>query len=106
MPRKTSPDKAERRSPPLEKTIVNRAMDIAGSCGWIAVKMHGSVYSPRGFPDCMFFRDGVTKFVECKRPGEHPSPVQLRWHERLRRAGFDVAVIDEAKMTRAFLEGK
>lgn len=106
MPRKTKDERAARKAPPLEKTIVNRGMEIAESLGWIAVKVHGSAYGPRGFPDCQFFRDGVTKFIEYKRPGEEPTAIQLRWHKRLRDAGFAVAVIDEAKATRWFLEGK
>jgi hypothetical protein len=91
---------------PLESTIVRAAMDLAEAKGWIAVKMHGSAYAPRGFPDVTFFRDGVTKFVEYKRPGEGPSAVQKVWHAKLRAKGFAVAVIDRAKDTEAFLEGE
>lgn len=34
------------------------------------------------------------KFVEFKRPGEHPTSPQLREHERLRSRGYNVLVID------------
>jgi hypothetical protein len=90
---------------PLESTIVSTSMKSAEAKGWIAVKMHGSAYAPRGFPDVMFFRDGVTKFVEYKQPGKEPSPIQKVWHAKLRAKGFAVAVIDRAKDTEAFLEG-
>lgn len=33
-------------------------------------------------------------FVECKSTGEKPEPLQLWWHKKLRRMGFDVQVID------------
>ena len=89
---------------PLESTIVSVSMESAEARGWIAVKMHGSSYSPRGFPDVMYFRDGVTKFVEYKQPGKEPTAVQKLWHAKLRAKGFAVAVIDRAKDTEAFLE--
>lgn len=90
---------------PLESTIVSASMKSAEAKGWIAVKMHGSAYAPRGFPDVMFFRDGVTKFVEYKQPGKEPTAVQKVWLAKLRAKGFAVAVIDRAKDTEAFLEG-
>lgn len=88
---------------PLESVIVRASMKFAESRGWIAVKIHGNAYSPRGFPDVMFFRDGVTKFVEYKQPGKQPTPIQRVWHERLRSKGFAVAVLDRASDTEEFL---
>jgi hypothetical protein len=40
------------------------------------------------------FPGGKVIFVELKRPGEVPRPGQLRAHERLRKLGFLVFVID------------
>lgn len=37
---------------------------------------------------------GKIIFVECKRPGEQPRQGQLREHERLRKLGFRVEVLD------------
>jgi hypothetical protein len=37
---------------------------------------------------------GKIIFVECKRPGEKPRAGQLREHERLRKLGFRVEVLD------------
>ena len=37
---------------------------------------------------------GKIIFVECKRPGETPRQGQLREHERLRKLGFRVEVLD------------
>lgn len=35
------------------------------------------------------------RFTECKRPGEKPTPSQLREHERIRALGFVVDVVDQ-----------
>lgn len=35
------------------------------------------------------------RFTECKRPGEKPTPAQLREHTFLRSLGFTVDVVDE-----------
>ena len=37
---------------------------------------------------------GKIIFVECKRPGGKPRPGQIREHERLRKLGFHVVVLD------------
>ncbi|OCG39026.1 nuclease [Gilliamella sp. Fer2-1] len=37
---------------------------------------------------------GKVIFVECKRPGEKPRSGQVREHERLRKLGFRVEVLD------------
>lgn len=34
------------------------------------------------------------KFVECKAPGKKPTPAQAREHDRLRKMGYDVRVLD------------
>jgi hypothetical protein len=39
------------------------------------------------------------RFTECKRPGEVPTPSQLREHERLRALGYQVDVVDAVKPT-------
>ena len=48
-----------------------------------------------GAPDriCLF-PNGKILFVELKRPGSKPRPLQVRRHEQLRELGFDVLVID------------
>jgi len=37
------------------------------------------------------------RFTECKRPGEKPTEIQEREHNRLRALGFRVDVVDEVK---------
>lgn len=48
-----------------------------------------------GFPDrLVLLSAGRILFVELKAPGQVPRSAQLRWHERLRKLGFRVEVID------------
>lgn len=52
-----------------------------------------------GAPDlCLLFPEiNWHVLVEVKAPGKTPEAHQLREHEKLRRAGFDVWVCDNAK---------
>lgn len=50
--------------------------------------------SRRGAPDLLILLPGRHFFIEAKAPGEEPRPEQLREHERLRKAGLDVIVLD------------
>lgn len=65
------------------------------SLGCLVVKMHGSAFSSRGFPDLLVIRpDGLTVYVEVKVPGRVDGPAgnglsaaQVSWGRRLRRVG-------------------
>ena len=46
----------------------------------------------------------VAHFVECKRPGEEPTPGQLRDHERRRAMGFTVVVVDSIESVENYLK--
>jgi len=49
----------------------------------------------RGAPDrCVMLPGGRLIWVECKAPGEIPEPHQDREHERMRRVGQIVEVVD------------
>lgn len=45
-------------------------------------------------PECCREHPGGTIWVELKAPGKKPEPHQLREHERMRRVGQRVEVID------------
>lgn len=50
-----------------------------------------------GMPDrVVLLPDGKLAFVEVKRQGEKPSPLQEARHGMLRRLGFKVFVLDDA----------
>ena len=54
-----------------------------------------------GAPDrLILFPEGRIFFVEVKRPGEKPRPLQLKRHEELRKLGFSVYVIDGKEQVR------
>lgn len=58
----------------------------------------------RGAPDrIVLLPGGGVVFVEFKRPGERPRPLQERRHRELRRLGFDVRVIASDAESRLLL---
>lgn len=60
--------------------------------GYIAVKI-GLCNKP-GFPDLMMLKEGEVLFIEVKRPGEKPRPLQEYRIAELRKAGFTVIVLN------------
>lgn len=53
----------------------------------------------RSVPDrIVLLPGGRIVFVECKSPGKPPRPDQLREHERLRKLGFTVVVLDSKNL--------
>ena len=81
----------------IERALVRYVKSLGGLClkfvspGW------------DGAPDRLcLLPGGKICFVELKRPGAKPRPLQLRRHEQLRRLGFDVRVIDSMEEVRGF----
>lgn len=61
-----------------------------------------------GAPDRFCYWQGISAFIEVKRPGEQPTPQQAREHARLRAAGLHVYVVDSelsAQLTVSLLSG-
>lgn len=50
--------------------------------------------------------EGWIVFVECKAPGEAPNAAQERDHERRRKMGFRVYVIDTFESVDAFIKAE
>lgn len=49
----------------------------------------------RSVPDrIVLWPEGIADFIEFKAPGQKPTPLQAREHEKLRALGFPVMVID------------
>ena len=87
------------RESEIEKHLVNRVVELGGEVR--KVKWLGR----RGAPDRLVMlpmtpmrtgwaTGGCAIWVELKAPGEKPEPHQTREHERMRRMGQRVEVID------------
>jgi hypothetical protein len=60
--------------------------------GWYVVKIIQT--SRNGWPDLMLLRNGVCRFVEVKRPGGKPRPLQVYRMKEIIALGFDCQVVD------------
>ena len=83
--------------PELERVIEARCLRHAKRLGWTSRKMNGLGF--RAWPDRLFIPpneipDRVMFFVEFKRVGERPTPLQRAVHTNLRARGQAVFIID------------
>lgn len=90
---------------PLESTIVKKVMAQAKALGWLPLKQHGSAFVLAGLPDVLAIRNGRAAWMEVKRPGQHPTEIQIVRHRQLRDCGCPVAVVRSAQEAKDFLEG-
>ena len=92
------------RKAPLEKTIVAKVMAQGRALGYWVTKYHGNAFTMSGVPDVLAIKDGRACWLECKRPGEKPTPIQMLRMKELQAAGCPVAVVTSADEARTFLE--
>lgn len=95
--------KAKKLKPVRESQVEDDHRDAVAADGGISFKF----VSParRSVPDRLDLRPippehrelvaRYVRFTECKRPGEKPTPSQLREHERIQALGFVVDVVDQ-----------
>lgn len=77
---------------PDESDIEGKGSEFAIRRGWMVIKlMQCSIDS---MPDRLHHRRGITMYIEYKKPGESPSPKQLKRHKELRAQGIPVHVVD------------
>lgn len=78
-----------------EKTIEHKLVCTVKNMGGIAPKLLSPGFD--GMPDRLVLLPmGKIAFVEVKRYGEKPRPLQEIRHGMLRRLGFHVYVLDDA----------
>jgi len=81
--------------PPLEKAIQSRIAKALKDLGFTVVQMsqpQRAVCTP-GTPDLYARHQRLGRYwIEVKRPGKEPSPVQLAWHADERACGGTVIV--------------
>lgn len=77
-----------------EKKIEQKLVDAVKAKGGVCLKF---ISSTDGYPDRIVIFKNKIAFVEVKAPGKKPRKLQLKRHELLRKYGFKVYVLDEAK---------
>ena len=77
----------------LESRIQSQIIKRYEKLGYMVVKV--LLCNKNGFPDVMLLKDGKASFIEVKRPGEKPRPLQEFRIKELRSLGFDVDVLCE-----------
>lgn len=86
-----------RRERDIEAYLVKRVKKLGGECRKVKwLDRRGAPDRVLFLPSVMVLRDGLDKcvWVELKAPGKKPEPHQLREHERMRKMGQRVEVID------------
>ncbi len=77
----------------LESEIQRKIIKRFQEQGYMVVKIIQC--TANGFPDLMLLKDGKARFIEVKRPGEQPRPLQVYRIQQLRQLGFQVEVLDK-----------
>ncbi len=81
-------------APKAESKITGAIIQMIRRRGHWARKVHGNAFQQAGIPDVDAVVYGRSVRIEVKRPGESPTPLQLRVLAELERAGAFVAVAD------------
>lgn len=90
---------------PLEEVHENRAVRWAVERGIPAIKLN--LQGNRGWPDRLFlFPYNRMFFIEFKRQGEEPTPLQVNRHKFLKKWGYDVEVHESAETAIRSLEAR
>ena len=88
---------------PTESSIVARICANLKRRGIWFEKSIGNAYSRRGRPDLMVIIKGFAFFLEIKRPGGKPTPLQEHRLAQLRAAGAVAAVVTSWEETAQLL---
>ena len=83
----------------IEQKLVKAVKELGGSC----LKLMCPAFD--GMPDrLVLLPDGKVGFMEVKKPGQNPRPLQVSRHKLLRRLGFRVFVLDDPLMIHLLLD--
>ena len=86
-----------------EKTVEQKLVRAVKAAGGICPKWVSPGYA--GVPDrIVLMPKGRAAFVEVKRKGEKPRPLQEYRHRQLRALGFKVYVLDDIKNIKQILK--
>lgn len=76
-----------------ESTIQRNIIKRFEMSGYLVIKL--GLTNKKGMPDLLCLKNGKAIFIEVKRPGEEPRPLQEYRHKELRDKGFEVLVLTE-----------
>lgn len=79
----------------LESKIQSRIIKHLEAQGYYVVKL--LLTNKNGIPDLLLLKDGVASFVEVKRPGEKPRPLQIFRMNELSKIGFKCEVLNKVE---------
>lgn len=86
-----------------EKLIERKLVEKCKENNVLCIKL--LTYQFTGLPDRMcLFPGGVVVFVELKTTGEKPRKIQINIHNKLRKLGFRVEVIDTVKKVQDLID--
>jgi hypothetical protein len=91
---------ARRLESSIEKAVVNYHKKRFGKDS--VVKLNG--LGKRSHPDRMFLGRGRALFIEFKREGEKPTPLQAHLHAEWKKLGWTVYVIDSVDEGKKLLD--
>lgn len=84
-----------------ELRIEQELRDLITALGWLCLKINP--LGLWGIPDRLVLAPGGRAiFVELKCPDGDVKPKQVRWHDRLRKLGFQVEVLWTLEQVRDF----
>ncbi len=85
-----------------ESDVERACVKFAHGLGWLFRKQQGQ--GNRGKTDRFFLKDGITVFVEFKRPGEEPTQKQYNEINKMREYGFEAEWFDTIKKFKDWLQ--
>ena len=85
----------------LERAIEAAFMRGMKKLGVEALKLN--LQGNRGWPDRLVLLPGRALFIEFKRPGEGPRPLQRFIHAKIEALGFEVCTYADAKEAIAYV---
>lgn len=75
----------------LESDIKKVVTAYAKKLGWGVL----NIYSGGGYPDKVFWNEGVVVFIEFKRPKKTPRILQEYRHREMRSKNINIYVVDD-----------
>lgn len=103
--KKMTPEKNDNTPKPIsEKSIENHLVKRVRENGGEALKFYSQFST--GYPDrVVMLPGGRIYWVELKAPGKKPTKLQTEMHEKLRKLGQVVLVIDSKETVNSFITG-